>query len=592
MLPSPWHPWLVLGTIALTIFLLYKEYVRPALTFFLAVIVLLAAGVLTTGEVLAGFSNESIATIVLLVVLTATLRKNYTLEALLDRLFRRANTVRSFLWQMTISMALFSSILNNTPIVAMMTPYVYQWGQQHRVPPSRLLIPLSYATMLGGMITLIGTSTNLVLNGFLAQSGEPLLTFADFFPLGVLVSITGILYLILFGYRLLPRNMDALTDLKANAREYLVETQIVNGSPLVGKTVSGAGLRNLRGVYLVEIDRNGETISPVAPDETLHHGDLLLFAGNTDTVVDLINADNGLVPHQGSTQATEGLEVCEAVIPANSALAGRIVRESDFRSRYRAAIVAVHRNGERLRGKIGNLRLQSGDLLLLSAGPDFRRNLRQHRDLYVISRFDDPHQARKNPRRRLFLPVLGGVVALLVVGVVPLFAALLMLLGAAFGLRMLTLEDVKKEVDISMVGVLVFSLALGSALIKTGAADLIAGVFMQGVSPLGTVGLVTGLFVLTVVLTSFVTNVAAVSIAFPIAYALGHETGLPHTALYLTVAFAASCAFLTPIGYQTNLMVYGPGGYTFRDFFRVGLPLVVIYFATCMAYLFGRYPLL
>ena len=591
--PSWWEPWLVLAIIAVTVVMLYKEYVRPALTFFLAVIVLMMAGILTPSDLLAGFSNASIATIVLLVVLTATLRKNFGVEQLFDRLFRRARTFRSFLWQMMVSMAALSSVLNNTPIVAAMTPYVYQWGKRRGVAPSKLLIPLSYATMLGGMITLIGTSTNLVLNGFLSQSGEPLLTFTDFLPLGLLVSLTGITYLVTWGHRLLPTNQDALEELKANTREYLVETQIGQDSALMGKSVSGAGLRNLRGVYLVEIVRDGRTISPVAPDEPLYPHDLLYFAGNTDTVVDLINDDNGLVlpRHHAGDPAAGQLEICEAVIPANSLLSGKTVKESDFRNRYRAAIVAVHRNGERLRGKIGNLRLQTGDLLLLSVGRDFRRNQHQYRDLYVISNFRNPPRGRRRTRRRLFFPVLAGVALLMVLGVVKLFPALLMLLAAAFLLKMLTLEDVKKQVDVSMVGVLVFSLALGSALLKTGAADLVARGFMGLVAPLGAVGLVAGLFLLTVVLTSFVTNVAAVSIAFPIAYALSRDAALPATPLYLTIAFAASCAFLTPIGYQTNLMVYGPGGYTFRDFMRVGLPLVVIYTATCLAYLLTRYNL-
>lgn len=576
----------------LLVIFLYKEYIRPALTFFLAVILLMIVGVLTPGEILAGLSNEPIATIILLIILTAVLRRNYSIELMFDSLFRRARSVRSFLLQMMVTVASLSSILNNTPIVAVMTPYVYQWGKRRSIAPSKLLMPLSFATMLGGMITLIGTSTNLVLNGFLSQSQETLLEFKDFLPLGVLVTVVGILYLITLGYKLLPENRDALDALKANTREYVVETQIINGSTLVGKTVSGAGLRNLRGIYLVEIARGGRTISPVSPEELLYHQDVLYFAGNTETVVDLINEDNGLVlPPQATSDLIPGgaLEIVEAVIPANSSLAGRTVKEADFRQRYKAAIVAIHRNGEKVRGKIGNMRLQAGDLLLLSVGREFRRNMNQMRELYVISRFSNPRQRRKNRYRRLFPPAAIALIGCIGMGWIKLFPALLILLSIAFLLKMAKIDDVKKEIDFSMVAILVLSLALGNALLKTGGADLVARSFIAVANPLGTIGIVTGLFILTTILTSFVTNVAAVSIAFPIAYSLSRDLGLPPTALYLTIAFAASCAFLTPIGYQTNLMVYGPGGYTFRDFFRVGLPLVLIYALTCILYIIIRY---
>ena len=596
MLSLPVQQTITLLTILFLFVAIYREWVRPALGFLLAVLGFVVLGILTPPEMLAGFANESIASVVLLIVLSAALRKNFPLESLIDSVYRlgtrgRSLGYRSFLLRMMVQVALFSSFINNTPIVALMTPYVFRWGRSNQVSPSRLLIPLSYATIMGGMVTLVGTSTTLVLNGFMIERGVGEIPGVSLLFIGGAVCFTGIGFLGLIGYRLLPDRRDILESFEKNKREYLVETILSPGSSLEGKTVLEAGLRSLRGIYLVEIIRQQQTISPVNPQEKLCSDDVLIFAGETDYVVDLVDNRPGLnLPQHADTRNTDQIEVIEAVVGANSSLVGQTAKEIAFRERYNAAIVAIHRNGERISGKIGEIKLRQGDLLLLYAGKDFRQRADLYRDIFIISQLKE----RLQPNRKKvwsFLGVALGTVALIVLGQLTLFVGLLIIFAAMVGLRMLTLPDVKQEVDINLVGILVLSLALGQAMIKTGSGDLIARWLLDITEGANVTVVLGSLLVITTLLTSFITNVGAVSITFPLAYSLSNSLEVEGTPFYLAIAYAASAAFLTPIGYQTNLIVYGPGGYNFRDFLRVGLPVTVIYLMTVLLMIRWLYPL-
>jgi len=580
---------LVLAILVALVAFLVKGWVRPSTTFMAGAVILLFAGTLKPEQLLSGLANKQIAIIVLLVLISAGLRKHFDIRLLFDKLFAFAQTPRMFLVTMMASSSVLSAFINNTPMVAIMTPYVYDWGKRKGVAPSKLLIPLSFATMLGGMITVVGTSTNLVMNGFLEEMGEPLLTYTDFLFLGLLVTFTGIVFILFIGVRLLPENEDKVALFKAHSREYVVEAELSPGSPLSGLTVQQASLRQLEGLFLADIIRGDRVISPVGPTEKLLVRDKLIFAGDTDKVVELLKEDIGLlVPKPNGTFVDNRIRVIEAVIPANSSLAGSIVRDSDFRNRYDAAILAIHRNGERIRGKIGDARLQTGDLLLLTIGENFYERQQLYRDLFAVS---EVKQVEKpSPvRSKLFLGILFTAVLLVIVGVVELFIALMVIFGAMIALKLFSAADLKRDLDFDLVAILVCALAIGNALIATGAAELISHSFLELLRPTGLVGLLTGLFLLTVLLTSFVTNAAAVSIGFPIAYSLAQELGMPGTPFYVAVAFAASCAFMTPVGYQTNLMVYGPGGYTFKDYFRIGFPLTLVFTAVCITFIVLRY---
>lgn len=569
----------VITVLFVLFFLLYRNLVRPSLGFLFVVLIFMVTGILTTNDVLSGFSNPSIASILLLILITAGLRKNFNIERIFDLIFKQSRTYKGFLIRMMSQVALLSSFINNTPVVALMTPYVFNWGKNHRIAPSKLLIPLSYATILGGMITLIGTSTTLVLNGFLIDFSLPGLNPYHLLFTGLAVTVTGIFFLASFGYKLLPKHSDTLQSFKEKQREYLLEAKLSYAAKIVNQTVIDAGLRNLKGVYLVEIIRKNKVISPVEPGELIEQDDVLIFAGDTQNIMDLIKQDNGLMlPEDVNHTVNDNskVDVVEAVVSNNSSLIGKTAKEGKFRERYDAAIVAVHRNGEKLRGKIGDIKLNSGDLLLLYAGSDFINRADLYRDIYVVSKLREITKPGLKKFYALGLSVVAAIL-LLIFGKMSLFASLLIIFSIMAAFNLISLQDVKQELDLNMIAILVFSLAIGQAIIKTGTGNLLSSYLIDLLQPFGMVAILVGLLLVTTLLTSFITNVGAISITFPLAYAIAQNLQIEGAPLYLGIAYAASAAFLTPIGYQTNLIVYGPGGYTFKDFFRIGLPVTLIY---------------
>lgn len=589
MLPENLQPWFVITVVVIIFLLIYKEYLKASVSFLLAVLLFMITGVLNSQEVLSGFSNQSIISILMLILITTGLRKNFQIEYLFDAIFKKAKTFQGFLFRMMSQVAILSSFINNTPVVALMTPYVVEWGKKNNISPSKLLIPLSYATIMGGMITMIGTSTTLVLNGFLQDFNQPSLLFEDLFFIGLSVTITGILFIGLIGHRLLPDHQDVLKTYSDNKREYLVETEITSTSKLLGKNLLEAGLRNLKGVYLVEIYRGGRIISPVGPQEILEEGDLLFFAGNTNDIVDLINSGVGIqLPTTARSFDNDKAEIVEAVMNNFSSLINKTVKKSDFRNRYNAAIVAIHRNGERLRGRIGDITLQAGDLLLLYTGSDFRDRVEIYRDLFVVSKLRDIVKPGKKKYYALIIIALCALF-LFFFGKMTLFPALMIILGIMISFNLITTQDVKRELDLNMIAILVFSLAIGQAIIKTSAGKLLANGLLNLMEPFGDISILIGLMVITNLLTSFVTNVGAVSITFPISYSLSQSLGVDGTPFFLGICYASSAAFLTPIGYQTNLIIYGPGGYKFKDFLKIGLPVNLVYLLVSIAVIIFLY---
>jgi len=569
----------VIAVLVILFLLLYRNLVRPSLGFLFVVLIFTITGILNTNEVLSGFSNPSIASILLLILITAGLRKNFNIERLFDLIFKQSRTYKGFLIRMMSQVALLSSFINNTPVVALMTPYVFNWGKNHHIAPSKLLIPLSYATIMGGMITLIGTSTTLVLNGFLLDYDLQGLNAYHLLFIGLAVTVSGIFFLANFGYKLLPKHSDTLQSFKERQREYLLEAKLSYASKIVNQTVIDAGLRNLKGVYLVEIIRKNKVISPVEPGEVIEQEDVLIFAGDTHNIMDLIKQGNGLMlPEDVNHTINDNIkvDVVEAVVSNNSSLIGKTAKEGKFRERYDAAIVAVHRNGEKLRGKIGDIKFNSGDLLLLYTGSDFINRADLYRDIYIVSKLREITKPDKKKFYALGLSIVAAIL-LLIFGKMSLFASLLIIFSIMAAFNLINLQDVKRELDLNMIAILVFSLAIGQAIIKTGTGNILATYLIQILQPFGMLAILIGLLLVTTILTSFITNIGAISITFPLAYAIAQNLNVDGSPFYLGIAYAASAAFLTPIGYQTNLIIYGPGGYTFRDFFRIGLPVTLIY---------------
>lgn len=554
---------------------LFKAWVRPSLAFLGAVFALILLQVIQVEDLLLGLANKQIILIFLLIILTSGIQQNLG-KGFFFSVFKKDLSAFQFRFRMMLTVSGLSSVLNNTPVVAFMIPFVKNWAESNNYSASKFLIPLSFATILGGMITLIGTSTNLVLNGLIIQSGLPSLVFSDFLYLGLLVSFFGITYLTLFSETLLPNRTASKEKVLKDLHEYLVETRIRPDSPLIGKTIEEAGLRHLKELFLVEIKRGDRVIPAVSSERLLQANDYLVFAGNTNAILNLINQKYGLeLPEQSHIQSNGFSSMTEAVIPSGSVLAGSSLKQLNFRDRFKASVISVYRKGEKVKENLGETQLKEGDLLLLLCAEDFEK-LVSSKDLISLTKSGEIEGAfsfKKN-----FPSLLGISVLLLgIFGAIDLFMAAL--IGIVFMLlfRVINLNQVREAIDLDLLTILVSALAIGVAIQKSGTSRFLVenlSLLLEGKSPLLGISI---LFIVTLGLTSLITNAAAVSIMFPIAYELGMQSGLPLTPFFVTIAFAASADFMTPIGYQTNLMVFGPGNYRFADYTRIGLPLTLIY---------------
>lgn len=560
---------------------LYREILGPAFTFLVGVIILGIFGVLTPAEILRGFGNEQIAVVIMLLLIGDVIRRTAVVEVIFDRFFKSARSNRGFMVRMTLLIAGFSAFLNNTPLVAVMIPYVHSWCKRNNISPSKFLIPLSYAAILGGCATLIGTSTNLIVNGLVVDQTiipdlEPLKIF-DFAIVGIPMIVVGTLYLLFFGERLLPTKPDTLTQLSLGRREYMVEVKVVHKSPLIGKTIEEAGLRSQPGFHIVEIWRRGYKISVFGADFLLDRGDILIFAGETEAIADMVRSRSGLsIPEVGMLLKKSRTEMVEVVVSQNSTIVNKTVREAGFRSKYDAAIVSVHRNGELIKGKIGEVILKAGDVLLLFTGENFVARTVAMKDFYFISKVSEMVKLEWYKSAIL----LGGLILAILLAALnlfPLFISLLLILVLSLAMRITHPRELPGAIDYNLALIIVLSLALGTAMIKTGTADLVADGVIRLFRPLGVIGILTGIYLITTILAAYITSKAAAAIIFPIALTTAVNLSMDPMPFILITAYASAANFMTPVGFQTNLMVYGPGGYSFNDFFRIGAPLTLLY---------------
>ena len=374
-------------TLLALLIVIYKELLRPAVAFLYAVFMLLCLDVLKPKEAIEGFSNEQWAFMILLLVISDIIRKSSVIDVFFNKILGKTTSDKKFSLKFMSLSAGLSSFLNNTPIVAILMPYINNWSKKNNVSPSRFLIPISYATILGGCVTLIGTSTNLLVNGLAVNMGLDALEVFEFAPVGLTMAVVGIIYLALVGKKLLPNKKTADIDKKDTSREYFIETRVLADSSIVSKSVLEAGLRNLNNLFLVEIVRNNKVIGPVSHDFVIEADDTLIFVGNTSMIDDLKSPSLGLSLPKSCELYSNSSHLSEIVISHNSGLHNKTVKESNFRSKYDAAIVAVHRNGEKLSGKIGDIVLKAGDVLLVLAGVDFQQRTQGNQAFYTISEY-------------------------------------------------------------------------------------------------------------------------------------------------------------------------------------------------------------
>jgi len=575
-----WEAWLTLATIVAAVVVMAKDWLAPAPTLLGGVVVLLVSGVVDTEQALSGFSNPAPLTVAALFVVARAVEKTGALQPLVSSMLQDDGRARRALGRLLVPVAGASAVLNNTPIVAMLVPQVSAWATRRGRSPAAFLMPLSFAAILGGLITVLGTSTNLVISGLLeAEDLDPIGVF-EITKIGLPVAAVGVVALVVLAPRLLRTRAPARGDLETNVREFVVDMEVVADGPVDGVTVEAGGLRHLAGVFLVQVRRGDDLIGPVGPTLVLRGGDRLRFVGRADEVIDL-QSTRGLASAEQEhiTLDTGRSAFFEAVVGEASPLVGKTLREAAFRGRYQAAVVAIHRAGMRVEGKLGEVRVRVGDTLLVLADPGFRSRWYDRNDFLLVS----PLEASTPVGTRSALGVAAVLVAIIVTATAGVFTLLEAALLGAFALilgKVLTPGEARRSVDLDVVLLIAAAFGLGQAASTSGLADTIAGGLVDGLGGLGIYGALAGLMLATVVLTELVSNAAAAAIMFPIAVTAAVEIGHDPRGFAIAIAVAASASFLSPIGYQTNTMVYGPGGYRFFDYARLGAPLTAIVLAT------------
>jgi di/tricarboxylate transporter len=574
--------WLTLAVVAGVLALLVRGGVSPALVIFGATVSLLVLGVIDVPEALSGFSNPAPFTVAALYVVAAGVQKTGALTPVLQRTLGERGYYRRPLMRVLVPAATASAFLNNTPIVAMLIPQVTSWATRRGVSVSKLLMPLSFAALLGGMCTLIGTSTNLVVAGQMTQAGIEPIGFFEISAIGLPVAVVGIVAVVALGPRVLPSRRSAMSELQEEARRFTVEMVVTPDGPVDGKTVEQARLRHLTGVFLTSLDRGDTIIAPVRPDTVLRGGNRLRFVGQVGTIVDL-QATRGLqtaaLEHVLDLDSPQ-VSYYEVVLGSQSPVVGRTLAEVGFRSRYQAAVLAIHRAGHLVEGKLGSIPLRIGDTLLVVADPGFGDRWHDKADFLLVAAMDGGPPPRATSRAWLPLGVLAAVVLLAATGLVDILVAALVGAVVLVVSGILTPLEARRSVDIEVIVVIASAFGIAAAMETSGLAQLVADGLVDAFDVWGPRGVLLGIVVATLALTEMITNNAAALLMFPIAIATAAAGGLDPRGAAIAVAVAASASFLTPIGYQTNTMVYGPGGYRFGDYARLGLPLTLLTLAT------------
>ncbi|MBI2956389.1 MAG: SLC13 family permease [Acidobacteria bacterium] len=594
-----WEAGVTLAMIALVLVALARNWAAADIVMVGALTTIIVIGAVSgtdklpgPAEAIRGFASPGLATVAFLYIVVAGLVHTGAMAMVAAPLLGQPKGVRQAQFQMMAPVAGLSAFLNNTPVVAMFIPVVNDLSKRTGINPSKLMLPLSYAAIFGGICTLIGTSTNLIVNDLLIrQTAGPGLRMFDLAWVGVPCAVVGIGYIVAAGNWLLPDRRPPIST-HDDPRRYTVEMMVMADGPLAGKTIEEAGLRQLPGLFLAEIEREGEILPAVGPQERLLANDRLVFVGIVESVTDLKRI-RGLMPATDQLfklDAPQTLRrLIEAVISDNCPVVGRTIREAQFRTRYNAVVIAVARGGRRLKAKIGDIRLQAGDTLLLETHRDFAQAYRNSRDFFLISSVEGSTPVRFEKAGTAFA-ILGGMVTVAAAGWLDILPAAMLAAGLMVLTRCCTGPEARQGLDWPVLVVIGAAIGLGRALESSGAASAIAHTLINwaGGNPWLTL---LAVYVVTMFFTEILTNNAAAVLVFPIAASAAATLEASLMPFAIAIAVAASAGFMTPLGYQTHLMVYGPGGYRFTDFLRVGTPLNLLFLTTALLIIPKVWPL-
>lgn len=581
--------------IALMLIGLSFEVIRADFLIFLVLVIFLITGVISSEQALSGFSNEGMLTVLLLFIVAGAIQKHGIIELVVYRLLGKAANVKKSMIKVMLPVGLSSGFLNNTPIVVALTPIIRDWAVDNGYSPSKFLIPLSYMTILGGTITMIGTSTTLVVHGLLVGAGLEGFSFFTLAAVGVPITAAGLIYLLTLGYKLLPEHLGAKEQISQETKEFLAEAIIEDKFEHEGETVTKLGRDVLDGIYVIEIIRNNSRVYPVTGETKVLAGDHIIFSGSLNTI-GKIQKFKGVTIKTGTELTLDDVvnkdsHLIETVVSHNSSLLNKTLKEANFKTRYDAGVIAIHRNNQRIKSRVGDIVLKTGDTLLLLADNNFINMHKYSGDFYVVNDVAPPENLNQDMRKGwVSLIALVSMILVVTLGWFTMLEAMMILVVLLIGFKFISPNEVKKFVQFDVILLISSAFAVGAAMTESGLAQYIAGGLTALATPFGILGVLFIVYLVTNCFTEVITNSAAAVLMFPIALEVADAMNIEYMGLIITVAIAASASFMTPIGYQTNLIVYGPGGYKFSDYIKVGAPLALItMFIACFIIYFVWY---
>lgn len=574
----------VILTVLAMLVLMVLEVSHPATIAFLTILLFFVLGFISAEEMMATVSNEGVLTLALLFIVTSVIEKTKVPEKILFRILSSSKSEKGVLLRLTAPLLGFSAFFNNTPLVVMMTTAIQSWCNDRDLHASKFLLPISYLTIFGGMFTIIGTSTNLIVHGWLLGKGLEGFSFFALAPYVVLGITLGVIYLVIFAPKILPENDTAISNRYEDGRKFLYEAVVGEKCRLIGKTVTSDEFKKLNNLYLLKIIRGKRTISPIRLHDKIQVDDILIFTGSLESLESLEQFNNLSIRTDEEVSMnslqSEDAKLIEGVVSHNSTLLHHKIKYSDFRGKYDASIVSVHRKNENIDKNIGEIRLKPGDVLLLLAGKDFEVNAYNNNDFYALTEIQSS-KILDSKQSILAISTFVAMICSVAFGFLSMFTAVLFCIGLFILFDLFDSSQIKKSVPFQVLLLIVSSLGIGKVIESSGVASMIANVMINLVAEnFGTIALMASVYLITNLLTEVITNTAAAVIVLPISLEVATYLNIEPSAIAVIIAVAASASFSTPIGYQTNLIVYGPGGYKFTDYLKLGLPLNTIFMVT------------
>lgn len=583
---------IVIGTIGIMIVALVKDAMRPGLILFSAAAAFMVLGIITPDEMISGFSNKGMLTVAVLFLVSEGVRTSGILNKIAQTaLPQKKHSTPRLMLSIMVPISAISAFLNNTPVVIIFAPVIKRWSEKLQISPDKFLIPLSYATIFGGLWTLIGTSTNLVVHGMMLDNKIQGMSMFELFKIGFFITLGGWLYLAFIGRYLLPgNNKNGKRKNKLDTKDYYFNLTVTEQSDYIGEIIRKGKIRENKEITVVAVERGEQVFDPQNERVILQAGDNMLVCGYDDNIHNLIQLDGLKFNAQGDIDAImehEDLHRIEVVLAPRFPGIGSTLAEFDFYGRFKGIVVGIHRNGSSITSNMNNERLRPGDSLIILAEPDFFETWVESKNFFLISTKGEVEKPIKTYK-------IGWTVSLL----------LIMILGATFGeylptvkgnqpdmfffatlaavlmaiLKIFPPKKYTRAISWDVLITIASAFAISRALINSGAAEDIAQTAINSVKNMGPRAVLAIIYLMTMIFTEIITNNAAAAISFPIAIAAASQLGVDSRPFIIAICIAASASFSTPIGYQTNLIVQSYGNYKFKDFLKVGLPLNIISF--------------